>query len=349
MDTPTYPYPALRSTIRALFAHHGFDDGKADSISEVLIEADLMGHVTHGLALAPWYLEMTASNLFTKTGEPDVISDRGACIAWNGKRIPGTWLVNRALDLALERAPTYGTVTVSIAACQHIGALAPYLTRATERGFMMLLASSSPAAATVAPFGGTKPVMTPNPFAAGIPTDGDPILLDVSASITTNNYARQLMKENKRFPRPWAMDKDGNETDDPRVVIEGGGSILPVGGSDHGHKGYGLALIVEALTQGLGGLGRADPRMPGASAVWLQVIDPTAFAGQEAFKRQTSWLVAACRDNPPRPGVERVRVPGDQAMKRKRAALANGVPLSAAIVNGLKPHLEAAGLALPGP
>jgi L-lactate dehydrogenase len=341
-----HDYDKLRSTIRALFAHHGFDEPKADSIAEVLIEADLMGHATHGLALVPWYMEMVASNLFTKTGEPDVISDRGACVAWNGKRIPGTWLVQRAMDIALERAPTYGTVTISIAASQHIGALVPYLTRATERGYMVLLASSSPAAATVAPFGGTKPVMTPNPIAAGIPTDGDPILLDVSASITTNNYARQLMRDGQRFPRPWAMDKEGNATDDPKAVIEGGGSILPIGGIDHGHKGYGLGLIVEALTQGLSGLGRADPRMPGGSAIFLQVIDPTAFAGQDAFKRQTSWLVDACRSNPPRPGVERVRVPGDQAMGRKRAALANGVPLSAAIVNGLKPHLEKAGLAI---
>jgi LDH2 family malate/lactate/ureidoglycolate dehydrogenase len=344
-----YEYGALRATVRALFSHHGFDDGKADSIAEVLIEADLLGHATHGLALVPWYMEMVASNLFTKTGEPDVISDRGACVAWNGKRIPGTWLVQRALDLALERAPTYGTVTVSIAASQHIAALVPYLPRATDRGFMVLLASSSPGVATVAPFGGTRPVMTPNPIAAGIPTDGDPILLDVSASITTNNYARQLMREGKRFPHAWAMDAAGNATDDPKVVLEGGGSILPIGGIDHGHKGYGLGLIVEALTQGLSGLGRADPRMPGTSSVYLQVIDPTAFAGQDAFKRQTSWLAAACRDNPPRPGVERVRVPGDQAMRRKRAALANGVPLSPAIVAGLKPHLDKAGLTLAGP
>lgn len=343
---PAYDYASLRATVRALFIHHGFDEGKADSIAEVLIEADLMGHATHGLALVPWYMEMVAGDLFTKTGEPEVVSDRGACVAWNGRRIPGTWLVQRAMALAIERAPTYGTVTVAIAASQHIGALVPYLPRATERGFMALLASSSPAVATVAPFGGTKPVMTPNPIAAGIPTDGDPILLDVSASITTNNYARQLMREGKRFPRPWAMDAAGNETDDPRAVIEGGGSILPIGGTDHGHKGYGLGLIVEALTQGLSGVGRADPKMPGTSSVWLQVIDPTAFAGEEAFRRQTSWLTAACRDNPPRPGVERVRVPGDRAMQCRRAALRDGVPLSAAIVGALAPHLENAGLRL---
>lgn len=343
---PAYDYASLRATVRALFIHHGFDEGKADSIAEVLIEADLMGHATHGLALVPWYMDMVAGDLFTKTGEPEVVSDRGACVAWNGRRIPGTWLVQRAMALAIERAPTYGTVTVAIAASQHIGALVPYLPRATERGFMALLASSSPAVATVAPFGGTKPVMTPNPIAAGIPTDGDPILLDVSASITTNNYARQLMREGKRFPRPWAMDAAGNETDDPRAVIEGGGSILPIGGTDHGHKGYGLGLIVEALTQGLSGVGRADPRTPGTSSIWLQVIDPTAFAGEEAFRRQTSWLTAACRDNPPRPGVERVRVPGDRAMQRRRAALRDGVPLSAAIVGALAPHLENAGLRL---
>ncbi len=127
-------------------------------------------------------------------------------------------------------------VTVAIANSHHTGALAVYLPRLTERGLWVQLICSSPAAHGVAPFGGTEPLFSPNPIAAGIPTHGDPILLDVSSSIMTLNSARQLVARGKRFPGKWAMDADGQPSDDPNAVVSGGGSLLPVGAFDHGHK-----------------------------------------------------------------------------------------------------------------
>lgn len=342
-----YGYAALVEWTRMLFEKAGYERDKAHATAEVLIEADLMGHSTHGLALVPWYLDGAAKGDVRGSGEPEVISDRGACLTWNGRRLPGTWLTLKAIDLGVERAKKYGTCTIAIADSHHIGALAAYLPRATEQGCMAIVASSSPAVATVAPYGGRVPIMTPDPIGIGIPTDGDPVLIDISATITTNNMARRLIGEGKRFPQPWAMDKDGNATDDPKAVIGGGGSLLPVGGLDHGHKGYALGLLVESLTQGLGGFGRADSPKGATSSVFLQVIDPAAFAGQDAFTRQTSWLVNACRENPPRPGVERVRVPGDSAMKRRREAVASGVEIASSIMNAIEPYARRFGLATP--
>ena len=342
-----YGYAALVEWTRMLFEKAGYERDKAHATAEVLIEADLMGHSTHGLALVPWYLDGAAKGDVRGSGEPEVISDRGACLTWNGRRLPGTWLTLKAIDLGVERAKKYGTCTIAIADSHHIGALAAYLPRATEQGCMAIVASSSPAVATVAPYGGRVPIMTPDPIGIGIPTDGDPVLIDISATITTNNMARRLIGEGKRFPQPWAMDKDGNATDDPKAVIGGGGSLLPVGGLDHGHKGYALGLLVESLTQGLGGFGRADSPKGATSSVFVQVIDPAAFAGQDAFTRQTSWLVNACRENPPRPGVERVRVPGDSAMKRRREAVASGVEIASSIMNAIEPYARRFGLATP--
>jgi L-lactate dehydrogenase len=344
---PRYPYAALRDFTRALFEKAGYEGDKADATAEMLLEADLMGHTTHGLALVPWYLDGAAKGDVNGRGEPQVVGDRGACVTWNGRRLPGTWLTLKAIDLGLERVKTYGTCTIAIADSHHIGALAAYLPRATQKGCMVIVASSSPAVATVAPYGGRVSVMTPDPIGIGIPTGGDPILIDISATITTNNMARRLITEGKRFPKPWALDKDGNATDDPKAVIGGGGSLLPVGGLDHGHKGYALGLLVESLTQGLGGFGRADSPKGATSSVYVQVIDPTAFAGQEAFARQTSWLVDACHDNPPRPGVDRVRVPGENAMKNRREAMESGVPLSRRITDSIAPYAERFGIALP--
>ena len=341
-----YGVDETRACAQALFRAAGLGEEKARVVSEILVEADMMGHATHGLALAPAYLDAAASGALLGSGEPDVVADRGACITWRGRRLPGPWLTAKAVDLALERVRTYGTVTVAISDSHHIGALAAYLTRVTERGCLAMIASSMPSLAGVAPYGGTQAVFTPNPIAAGIPTQGDPILLDISASITTINMSRQLAKAGKQFPQPWAMDSQGNPSADPQAALSEGGTLLPVGGLDHGHKGYGWALLVEALST-LSGFGRADQPAGTCVSVYIQVIDPDAFGGQADFARQMGWLAEVCKTNPPRPGVDRVRLPGERGLALRRDALAHGVALSDSIVQGLSRWSEKYGVALP--
>lgn len=343
-----YSATELQTFASALFRHAGLELEKPDVVAEILFEADLIGHTTHGLALAPKYLQEIDNGSMAVTGEPEVISDRGASICWDGRRLPGVWLTAKAVDLALDRVGTYGTVTVSIGNSHHIGCLAAYLLRATDRGCLAIVSSSDPSQRTVAPFGSKQPVFTPNPVAIGIPTEGDPVLIDTSASITTNNMGARLTREGRRFPGLWALDVEGNPTDDP-AVLTAGGSILPAGGLDHGHKGYAWALLVEALTQGLAGFGRADQPKGWGACVYIQITDPDAFAGRAAFTRQTSWLADACRGASPRPGFDRVRIPGEHALHRKREALARGVVPYPGVLDALRPWAERFGMPMPLP
>ncbi len=348
-DAPRYRAADLTDYAAALFAAAGCDGDKPAVVAAGLVEADLLGHTTHGLQLAPGYLGELASGGMTATGGPGVVADRGACVTWDGRRLPGVWLTAKAVDLAAERAATYGVVTVVVRNSHHIGCLAAFLQRATDRGLMVTVASSDPAVASVAPFGGRKAVYTPDPLAVGIPTDGDPVLIDVSASITTNGMANRLHREGRRFPGPWALDAAGRPTDDPGALFtDPTGSLLPVGGAEYGHKGFGLALMVEALTQGLGGYGRADAPGKWGASVYVQVADPAAFGGTAAFTRQTGWLADACRATPPVPGVDAVRVPGQRGLERKRRALADGVPLYPGVMAALAPHAERLGVTPPG-
>jgi LDH2 family malate/lactate/ureidoglycolate dehydrogenase len=322
----------------ALFAAAGCDGDKPAIIAAGLVEADLLGHTTHGLQLAPAYLGELESGGMTARGEPEIVADRGAVVTWDGRRLPGVWLATRAVDLAVERAPAHGVVTVVIRNSHHIGCLAVFLERATDRGLMITIASSDPAVASVAPFGGRTAVLTPDPLAVGIPTGGDPILIDISASITTNGMATRLRREGKRFAGPWALDATGRPTDEPEVLFaDPPGTLLPVGGMDHGHKGYGLALLVEALTQGLGGFGRAEKPTGWGASVFVQVIEPAAFGGVDGFRREMGWLAAACRAASPTPGVDAVRLPGQRGLECKRRALAEGVVLYPGILEALAP------------
>lgn len=345
---PRYDATQMESFALALFTAAGLAPSHAAPVARYLVEADLMGHDTHGLALAAWYLGHIADGTVARDGAPEILSDKGAAVAWAGRRLPGAYLVSRALDLAIDRAGTYGTCTVTVGNAHHIGALAAYLHRATDAGLLVSLASSSPSGAQVAPFGGLRGVFTPNPVAHGIPTPQGPVLIDISASITTFNMAQRLIREGRTYPAPWVMTAEGTPSADPAELTRGG-SLLPTGGLDHGQKGYGMALMVEALTQGLAGHGRADAPKGTNSAFTVQVWDPAAFGGTAAFLRQTGWLADACHASPPRDATRPVRLPGEAALARKAAALAGGVALYPTILPGLAAAAARLGVALPQP
>ncbi len=189
LSNPRYDHNSLKVMATALLNASGMESSKSDIIADVLIEGDLLGHNTHGLQLLGPYLQDIEGGTMATTGAPRVICDLPAAIAWDGNRLPGTWLTSKALDLAMERARVNGTCTVTIARGHHIACLAAYLLRATSNGMMAIIMSSAPENQSVAPFGGRTGVLTPNPIAAGWPTRDKPVLIDVSTSITTNGMA----------------------------------------------------------------------------------------------------------------------------------------------------------------
>jgi L-lactate dehydrogenase len=176
------------------------------------------------------------------------------------------------------------------------------------------------------------------------------VLIDLSASLTTNGLTARLHKRGRALAHPWLLDADGRATTDPAVLFsEPKGTILPTGGLDAGHKGYALALVVEMLTGALAGFGRADPKEGWGATVLVQAYDPNAFGGIEPFLRQADALVEACRRSRPRPGVESVRLPGQHGLAVKREQLEKGVALHEDIVPSLLPWSSRLHIAWPKP
>ena len=116
-----------------------------------------------------------------------------------------------------------------------------------------------------------------------------------------------------------------------------------------GHKGFALALLVEALTAGLAGLGRADPKEGWGATVFVQVIDPSAFGGADAMRRQMDHIVAACHASAPRDPANPVRMPGERAQKLAREQRAHGVALDASILPLIAPWAQRLGVTMPSP
>ena len=348
MTTTRYGHEDLVGFATALCTRLGLPADRADIHARVLLEADLMGHTTHGLHLLGGYLTGLENDTVNKTGEPAILVDRDSSAVWDGDLLPGTWLMTKAIDEACARLAKHPMVTICIKRSGNICSLGAYLRQATERGYMIIIMNSDPAMRTVAPFGGIAPQFTPNPMAFGIPTDQDPLLIDISTSTTANGWVRRWQAENRAAPGKWLLDNEGVATDDPAAVFtDPPGSVLPLGGLDAGYKGFALALVVEALTAALTGLGRADAPSGQGSPVFLQLIDPGAFGGSEAFTRETGWLAQACRETKVRPGDPPVRLPGQRALELRGEQLANGVGLYPTIMPALTPWAEKLGITPP--
>ena len=341
----------LRTFAYNLLNKKGMQSDLAEKVADVLLEGDLLGHTTHGLQLLEPYLKELDAGKMTPEGDPEIGQDHGVSVLWNGRYLPGPWLVTRAIDTGFERLQRYPVFTASIKQCHHIACLAAYLERVTDRGYMIILATSDPAmGAKVSPFGSKTPVYTPNPVAAAWPLNNGPVMLDISMSTTTIGLTQRLSGQNKRLPGPWVLDAEGRATDDPAVVFqEPSGSILPLGGLDLGHKGFALGLLVEALTSGLCGFGRKDKPGRWGASVFLMMIDPEALGGRERFVDETSWIARACLESEPIDSDNPVRLPGQSALAKKRRFLKEGVELEPAILPALEKWSAALDVAAPDP
>lgn len=343
-----YKAEDLRKLVASMAGKMGLEPSMARAMAARVIDAELLGHRTHGLLFFPAYLERLEKGHIAKGGAFEVVSDTGSVFAWKANRIAGAWMMERATETLLERAPRHGVVTASIANCSHIGCLQAYLLPFTERGLMAQVAATNPGIYSVAPFGGIDPVLTTNPMAFGIPTSGTPMLIDMSTSLASNALFNGYAARNERLPDEWLLDAEGNPTDDPKVLsARPPGTILPLGGLRFGYKGFGLGLLVEALALGLPGHGRAQKPDAFGQGVFIQVMDPAVFAGREAFQKEVDHLVALCRASRPRPGTDGVRVPGERALASMAEQNTNGVQVSDGTRQRLEPWLQKTGVDFP--
>jgi L-lactate dehydrogenase len=307
----------------------GLARADAGQLAETLVAADCLGHHTHGLALLPRYLSDLSAGTISASSEISLVRDGRSVLLFDGGFRPGPVVVHHALERGIARVAHHGAMSIVIRNSGHIACLAAYLTRATERNLVMLILSSNPGVAMVTPHGGTLPVYSPNPLAFGFPTAADPVLIDISMSSVSANTCRQAAARGERLSGAYLKKRGGSATDDPSALFDAPpAALMPLGGADLGYKGYGLALMIEMLTSGLAGEGRSTDGTRISNTTFIYLADPDAFGGVEHMTGEGSWLVRACRAAG---ATGDVRLPGEQALRKRRDALAQGIDLPAAL------------------
>ncbi len=230
----------LEALARAAFRGLGLPEEDAALASSVLVLADLFGVTTHGVARIVAYGErMALGGIATR---PDIAVERVApsLIRVDGDNGVGPLVGRRALDAAMEAAAETGMAMALARGSNHFGPIAPYAYLAARKGFATIIGSN--ATTTIAPWGGRDTRLGNNPMGFGFPRPGgDPIMLDMAMSVAARAKIRKAKDAGQPIPEGWAADADGRPTTDPAEALKG--FLLPVGG----HKGYGLALMVDML------------------------------------------------------------------------------------------------------
>lgn len=348
--THHFDVQTLDSFARDLLERGGVPKARAAPMAQRMLDADLFGYSTHGLAYMSAYLERIEAGHIRPHAELTVLNDQPNAFSWHAQRAPGAWVMDLATQELLKRVADQGVVSATIADCSHIGCLQAYLLPLVQRNLLVTLSATNPGIRSVAPFGGRDSVLTTNPVAWGIPTRGTPILIDQCTSLATNSFFREFALQGQKLPSAWLLDGEGQPTDDPKTLQHTPpGSILPLGGLEQGYKGFGLGLMVEAFSLALGGSGRRQsPDMYG-QGVFIQVIDPDCFAGREVFLDEMDYLVASCKQSRPRPGSKGVRLPGERALAERARRMSTGMDLSDEIVARLRTWAERLDVAFPAP
>lgn len=323
----------------------------ARTTATYLLEGDLLGFSTHGLKRLYFNAKLLADGASRGDGEIEVLTDRAAIATWDAHFLPGPYVASRAVDEACRKAQVAGTGTIVVRRAQHVASLAAYLQIATRQGLLVHLMCSTPAQSSVAPFGGRQPVFSPNPFAIGVPTAAQPLLLDISLSMTAAGKIRQYWERGESLPWAAIIRSDGYISDLPADYIEGqGAAILPLGGTDLGYKGYGLCLMSELWTMALSNYGRLQGHGDGESnSLFVQVLDPAAFGSATDFTQVTDDLLQQVLASQPIDENQPVRIPGQRSLERRAEQLRDGVDLDDSIVGRLQRCGERFEVALPTP
>lgn len=331
----------LRRFASALLRVSGADSGDAELVADEAVDAEERGYDSQGLLRLPAYVRAMRDGSVVSPAQLELISETPATLVLGGGDGWGHVITMRAVELTTERARKTGVAVATVRDVPHNGRLGYYVDAAASSGVIAIVAGSGdPGSATIAPWGGREARLNTNPIAFGFPNpEGEaPIVIDVSTSQAARGKVLLAAARNESIPDNWAFDADGHPTTDPSQALPPHGTLAPLGG----HKGYGLALVVELLA---GGLGATYP--PESGALFVLVIDPSALTSRQAATAAT--VERLMTSSAIRPGFDEILLPGAGSARRKRRAAADGVTVTSSVWADIGALATELGVEIPKP
>ncbi|MCY1665229.1 Ldh family oxidoreductase [Rhizobium sp. SL86] len=319
----------LERQVASVFETNGVLPHSSLSVAKALVAAEAAGQSGHGLRRVPAYVKQV------RTGKVD-----GKAIASTQTPRPGVLAVDvqfgfayPALDIAVEElapmARAQGIACASLHRSHHAGVMALTVERFADQGLVAMMFANAPA--SMAPWGGKKPLYGTNPIAFAVPVAGqEPIVIDLALSKVARGKVMEAQQRRVAIPDDWALDVNGNPTTDPDEAIKG--TMAPTGGA----KGAALAFMVEALSAGITGALFSyeatslfdDKGAPPALGQFIIAIDPQATAGAGFGERLAALADEMARE-------DGVRIPGRRGRSLRAEAAREGIEIEDSVLEAI--------------
>jgi LDH2 family malate/lactate/ureidoglycolate dehydrogenase len=310
----------------------------AADAARILVLGDLFGIHTHGVSRIESYGERL--DIQGIKARPDIRVDRvaPAIATIDGDNGIGPLVGFRALEAAMRIARELGVGVAFARGSNHFGPVAPYCYLAAQEGFASIAGSNS--TTTIAPWGGRDARLGNSPVGFAVPNPGGrPVILDMAVSVVARAKIREAMKRGEPIPPTWATDRDGRPTTDPQAALDG--FLLPIGG----HKGYGLALVVDLFAGLLSGAAylthvkswSENPEEPQDLGHFFMLVDTRALGNSRWLADRMNDFSAILHATPPADPAAPVLVPGEIELNCLERQRRDGI----AIDPGVRARLEA--------
>ena len=338
---------SLRGLVAAILEKTSAPAAEAKAVADHLVDANLMGHDSHGVQLIGRYVDHIQKGLCKPGTRVSCVNDAGAILQFDGGRGFGIVVGREAMQAAMARCKTTGVVLMTLRHAHHIGRVGAYAEMALAEGLVSIhfvnVVDHQP---MVAPFTGRDARFGTNPICIGIPGTARtaPFLLDMATSAVALGKVAVARQAGTSVPDNAVIDAAGQPTTDPAKYFgPPQGALLPFGL----HKGYGLMLACEMLAGALSGNGTIQPETPRLGGIvnnmFSFVVDPARLGDGAKIHHEFDELIAYLKDAPTMTG-EAVVIAGEPEAKTRDIRIRLGIPLPPGTVAELENAAIASGL-----
>ena len=336
---------ALRAFMERAFVREGFSAPDAQAIADVLMLADLFGIESHGAQRMMYYHQNIGSGSVNTKAEIEIVRETPVSALLDAHFAMGQLSGVRAMEMAIAKAKATGVGIVCVRNSSHFGIAGYYPLMAAREGLCAF--SMTNTGPIMVPTFGREMMLGTNPIAFCMPADPYPFWFDASTTVVTLGKVEVHAKRGKPMPQGWTIDAHGEiatnaEKMNQSILAGEMGGILPLGGAGEthsGHKGYGLAIMVEALT-GVLAQGLLSPEMQGAhgdhTSHFFMAFDPGMFGEPEVIRAQMSRYLQMLRSSEKLPGESRIYTPGEKAFESMERRMRQGIPVEEKTLSELR-------------
>lgn len=302
----------LKQLINKVLTKYGYNSSESSVLSEILLYAQLRGN-NQGV------VKLIGKGIPKREGSkpPYVVKETLVSALVDGNKTHAMIVMNMLAEIAIEKAKQSGVCFAgNFNTIDSTGALGFYVQKIARSGLIGIAYASSPFM-TTAPHSSTEALFCTNPVAYGIPTENDPIILDLTTSAMAYYGLIEAKTANKTVPEGTGYNKYGVETVNPTEIMEGALKTFA------GHKGSGLALIGQIFA---GALVEADSFNNNSDNAGNLVIaiDPVILTTNERFQKEVSLVVKKIKSAQKAPGIDEILIPGERGNRLTQQRLESG-------------------------